>query len=81
MSYVTRQEMFDSHAQLAATDVLIINAFDALWDKHMATIKTDGFTPEYYADVKKLAEEFDVNFLEPKFKGGLALLPESKTVH
>ena len=66
MDFASRQDIFDSQASLNGTAVLMIMDFTRTWEKHEPTIKEKGLTDAVFADYKKLADKYDVEFTAPR---------------
>ncbi len=79
---ITMQELFDSQADFNKTQASLLMAFNDNWDKHLGNVKDNEWTDEYYKDLKAIADEHEVEYTEPKFRGGLrGVGMPSATIH
>ena len=80
-SLITMQELFDSQAEFNKQMASLLKAFDNNWGKHLGNKEDDEWTDEYYKDLKAIADEHEVEYTEPKFRGGLQGVDISPTIH
>lgn len=80
-AYPSKQEIFDAIAYLPAEIEAMYYDMSKVAEKHMADIKSVGFTDEYYDDVAAAAEKHGVKYVNPKYKVGLKPVETRPTLH
>lgn len=68
---ITLQELFDSQSEFTPDQVGMLNSFTKLWSKYDHETNNDEFTDSYYKDLKLIADHYEVNYTEPKYRAGL----------
>jgi len=77
----TMQEAFDALVSIPASIEVMYEDMEAVNQKHMATMRTEGKTNAYWDDVATVAEKYGLSFNHPKFSGGLKPVETRPTVH
>ena len=65
------EAMFNSQCELKLTEVRLIEDFDNLWLKYTRDTALLTFPDEYYAELKEIADKYEVPYTEPRFRMGL----------
>lgn len=81
MSDLTLQELFDSQSEFSPAHVGMLNAFNKLFLKYDNENNYRRFSDGYYKEMKEIADEYGVNYTEPKFRYGLQGVDTSPTLH
>ena len=77
----TMQEAFDALVSIPASIEVMYEDMEAVNQKHMATMRTEGKTDAYWDDVADVASKYGLSFTHPKFAGGLKPVETRPTVH
>lgn len=81
MNFPTLQETFDTIIGVPAATVALYYDTEKVVEKHIADIKSVGFTDSYYDDVAEVAEKYGLSFQHPKYAKGLTSVETRPTVH
>jgi len=77
----TLQEAFDALVSIPAAIEVMYEDMDKVTTKHMSDMRTQGKTDAYWDDVKEVADKYGLNFVHPKYAGGLKPVETRPTVH
>lgn len=77
----TMQEAFDALVSVPASIEVLYEDMEAVNQKHMATMRTEGKTDAYWDDVADVASKYGLNFTHPKYSVGLKPVETRPTVH
>lgn len=77
----TMQESFDALIAVPASIEVLFEDMEAVNQKHMAAMRTEGKTNAYWDDVQAVAEKYGLQFAHPKFASGLKTVETRPTVH
>lgn len=77
----TMQEAFDALVAVPASIEVLYEDMEKVNQKFMDTMRTEGKTDAYWDEVKEVADKYGLNFVHPKYRGGLKTVGTQPTVH
>ncbi len=78
---VSLQQLFDSQVEFDTKSVGLLNSMINLQQDYDHETVLDSFSPSYFQKMKEIADEFELDYTEPRFRGGLKGVDSSPTFH
>lgn len=78
---ISLQELFDGQCEFEPAKVGLLNSMMSLQKKYHGETGNATFSDEYYKEMKVIADHYELNYTEPKFRTGLKGVGSPLTIH
>ena len=68
------QDLFDSQAEFGTKEIGLLNSMIDLQQEYDHETNNPMFSISYFKALKEIADEYELDYTEPRFRGGLKIM-------